>query len=121
MENSNNRFRFRAWDKKEKHFVYFELFMGANNHTPPIYEDAELLVWQQYTGLKDKNGKEIYCGDIMAIKGIDDDQEYYYEVYQNDAGTFMACNELINDLRDSEFERCLVYSNKYDNPELLNN
>lgn len=57
--------KFRAWDNVQKHFVYFELFRGVNNHTPDMYGFADLEDWQKFTALKDKNGKEIYEGDIL--------------------------------------------------------
>ena len=111
----NREIKFRAWDKKEKHFVYFELFSGVNNHTPPIYKDADLEYWQQYTGLKDKNSKEIYEGDILKK-----DDNIFLNEWNNKEARF----DRIKISGSPEFDNVNtleIIGNFYKNPELLNN
>lgn len=79
----------------------------------------------QFTGLKDKNGKEIYEGDIIGCHNPNIKHLIFYNEAQ---GRFMAA--LNGDIENDYFGVCgldsshwnstkVVIGNIYDNPELL--
>ena len=128
-----DRFKFRAWIKTEKRYGYLlNLFnCGANSKQYEVEEydeqgdsytvySSDEVVLQQCTGLKDKNGKLIYEGDILcalctgAHIGVVcwDTKKANYRI----SGKGFAYNALQGLHSELAFE---VIGNIYENPELL--
>lgn len=112
------KLKFRAWEKVEKKMLFdadpFALHVSGSNE--PLLAEThrnEDCIFEQYTGLKDKNGKEIYDGDIIDFFG-----EKYPVIYR--AGGFWA--EYSKTQKDHLFLYAIdseVIGNIHENPELL--
>ncbi|CAB5226243.1 Conserved hypothetical protein CHP1671 [uncultured Caudovirales phage] len=128
MFNMKRELKFRFWDVRNKKFIdedplYSkwavtldgEPYNGKYDHR---YDEDEYIV-QQYTGLKDKNGKEIYEGDILLCT--------FHNSTRNQKGIveYFASSFIVNwmdQTDDSLDEVCAdfeVIGNIFDNPELL--
>ena len=81
------------------------------------YFDVDLATVGQYTGLHDKNGKEIYVGDLVAVADYANWEGVYKIIW--DEKNLMYMLEAFGDREKlCEFNEYLVKGNIYENPEL---
>lgn len=128
--------KFRAWDKKRKKMFRVlgtsiptyagseELWLRLEKYTKSSLQfpakDFELM---QFTGLTDKNSKEIYEGDIVKIKeespvsNEDLSSEAIVKITWNDEKAGFSLDWYSNDL--TVYQDLEVIGNVWENPELL--
>ena len=122
--------KFRAYHKERKEIFeiasidFEEKKVALSNGVIKLLNvDFKQFELSQYTGLKDKNGKEIYEGDIVLIK-LDETSTWYKTVVGFKKGAFIA--NLIDKedyvyifhhgFTDDDFE---IIGNVYENKNLL--
>ena len=129
--------KFRVFVKKENElfetddlllidFLNEEVMLQQNSIIYATSFDFDEVILMQSTGLHDKNGKEIFEGDILEVT----DKHSWLEVVSYSQEKAMFVTEEINrefkvpesplyDLLDSTFLKFKVIGNIYENPELL--
>jgi hypothetical protein len=119
--------KFRCWDEKavmnggSSYMVYFdgEPFLDSMDGELRIRSNVnfsanDLSPLMQFTGLKDKNGKDIYHHDI-----IDTESGRFTVVWDADAAAFRYHDTQGNSESPLNYDHLEVIGNVYENPELL--
>ena len=117
MEN----IKFRAWEPNEKRYLTWEELQEST-----VQDVFRVFKLQQFTGLVDMNGREIYEGDILLDPS---EPETFGMVGWMKDGTwsFWVFNEDAKDFSDGWFEcltsdvnsYCHIIGNNYENPNIL--
>ena len=126
------KIKFRVWDKGWNEMSYPDtlefdegklewVVIGDYCDGDGRYLDKDEMALMQYTGLKDKNGKEIYEGDICHINDYPDKYGMYGEygvvMFKSPCfGMELTDTKRFVSIDEEEIE---VIGNIYENPELL--
>ena len=99
---------------------YFDINYGEEIFSTSYCHEVDENTIGQYTGLKDKNEKEIYEGDIVKIDGFDDElNEHFLVKFENESARYiLSGNCLVYDFDYIFGSECEIIGNKYENPEL---
>ena len=120
------KLKFRAWLKKRQemdneidHISWLEDELYCIGDGITYMVSAEDLVLMQSTGLKDKNGKEIFEGDIVKMAKDVYSEPTYYEVVRHRGGAYRLESKQHGCELWLRHTDCEVVGNVYENKELL--
>ena len=119
------KLKFRAWDKlNNEMYVVEQINLNRGEFESIGYgitflRGADEVILMQSTGLKDKNGKEIFEGDIVKMAKDVYSEPTYYEVVRHRGGAYRLESKQHGCELWLRHADCEVVGNVYENPELL--
>jgi len=125
--------KFRAWSYENSKMIevgQLEFFTGGeihiNEELPSHFQGKKLYELMQYTGLKDKNGKEIYEGDIVKHQqllggSLSPSKPENCEIKYKDCafGAYIINPKWVDEQVYMHSEKLEIIGNIYENPELI--
>nr|DAY04558.1 MAG TPA: YopX protein [Caudoviricetes sp.] len=117
--------RYRAWLKKDKEMINVDEIHFNNGELDYI---GDAITWMcqnndfvlmQSTGLFDKNGKEIFEGDVVKMAKNVYSEPTYYEVVRHRGGAYRLESKQYGCELWLRHTDCEIAGNIYENPELL--
>lgn len=131
----NREIKFRAWHNERMLYSHNNTINKSNSQNSWFFntiKDADIIM--QFTGLTDKNGKDVYDGDIVRIHNYKTDfkngepnidwrvfevkYNQYLWAFSNDVIYMPISHYDLNTLEPYDIE---IIGNIYENPELLSN
>ena len=113
--------KFRVWEEREKEYDTWSYILDdsgnlfRNAYGALIECDKKDYIIEQYTGLEDKNGKEIYEGDIVSVRNKNRKNEYDIGVVEFGKAAF-RCPFLLGKYHSGQVE---VIGNIHENADLM--
>lgn len=117
--------RYRAWDNWRKRMsVVDRIYIDTEgvrlyDDFGEYWRDFRDVKLMQSTGLKDKNGKEIFEGDIVKMAKDVYSEPTYYKVVRHRGGAYRLESKKHGCELWLRHADCEVVGNVYENPELL--
>jgi hypothetical protein len=123
----NGEIKFRIWDKDIISFIYTDKYIENKIGEEDFCIGADFKsysfnggrnwsngIFQQFTGLEDINGREIYEGDILDFGN----EDICYVIWNTDSSAWGFNDELL--FNGLAVEEGKVVGNIFENPKFLN-
>lgn len=117
--------RYRVWDVKKQNMVYFEEKSDVQSREEIIARSTSNLIYMPCTALADKNGKDIYEGDILK-RGktslalvVWNPEKNKYDLRWLHCEHWIEMNIRTKEIFEEELAYLGVVGNRFENTDLL--